>query len=187
MSTWQDEYLTRVLDKWVLDKKTTCWQNQRDLSNVRGRSSILCRNRMFTQCTYDFVIVTWGLKLAPMNIDVDFGGVNPGSPPIIEVGGQRYPFAPQKSRWNLLKILKLLLKQRLKCYRKYQNENSYFNYLHLIIFTVFKTLLRAKEHAVSCLLIHSFITEIYIAPLQGYYSEAFTTLARLKRRVLRLE
>src|SRR6218665_1071705 len=35
--------------------------------------------------------------------------------------------------------------------------------------------------------IHSFITEIYIAPLQGYYSEALPTLARLKRRVLRLE
>ena len=29
--------------------------------------------------------------------------------------------------------------------------------------------------------IHSFITEIYIAPLQGYYSEALPTLARLKR------
>src|SRR6218665_481157 len=35
--------------------------------------------------------------------------------------------------------------------------------------------------------IHSFITEIYIAPLQGHYSEALPTLARLKRRVLRLE
>src|SRR6218665_972882 len=35
--------------------------------------------------------------------------------------------------------------------------------------------------------IHSFITEIYIAPIQGYYSEALPTLARLKRRVLRLE
>src|SRR6218665_1075363 len=35
--------------------------------------------------------------------------------------------------------------------------------------------------------IHSFITEIYIAPLQGYYSEALPTLARLRRRVLRLE
>src|SRR6218665_2092000 len=32
--------------------------------------------------------------------------------------------------------------------------------------------------------IHSFITEIYIAPLQGYYSEALPTLAPLKRRVL---
>ena len=32
--------------------------------------------------------------------------------------------------------------------------------------------------------IHSFITKIYIAPLQGYYSEALPTLARLKRRVL---
>ena len=35
-----------------------------------------------------------------------------------------------------------------------------------------------------CHLIHSFIMEIYIAPLQGYYSEALPTLARLKRRVL---
>src|SRR6218665_1234720 len=35
--------------------------------------------------------------------------------------------------------------------------------------------------------IHSFITAIYIALLQGYYSEALPTLARLKRRVLRLE
>ena len=35
--------------------------------------------------------------------------------------------------------------------------------------------------------IHSFITEIYIAPLQGYYSEALPTLAWPKRRVLRLE
>src|SRR6218665_1971971 len=34
------------------------------------------------------------------------------------------------------------------------------------------------------LFIHSFITEIYIAPLQGYYSEALPALARLKRRVL---
>jgi len=32
---------------------------------------------------------------------------------------------------------------------------------------------------------HSFIMEIYIAPFQGYYSEALPTLARLKRRVLR--
>src|SRR6218665_2525280 len=37
------------------------------------------------------------------------------------------------------------------------------------------------------LFIHSFITEIYIAPLQGHYSEALPTLARLKRSVLRLE
>ena len=36
-------------------------------------------------------------------------------------------------------------------------------------------------------LVNSFITEIYIAPLQGYYSEALPTLARLKRRVLKLE
>src|SRR6218665_319264 len=35
--------------------------------------------------------------------------------------------------------------------------------------------------------IHSFITEIYIAPLQDYNSETLPTLARLKRRVLRLE
>src|SRR6218665_435104 len=35
--------------------------------------------------------------------------------------------------------------------------------------------------------IRSFITESYIAPLQGYYSEALPTLARLKRRVLRLK
>jgi len=28
--------------------------------------------------------------------------------------------------------------------------------------------------------IHSFITEIYIAPLQGYYSDALPTLARQK-------
>ena len=35
--------------------------------------------------------------------------------------------------------------------------------------------------------IHSFITEIYIAPLQDYYSESLPNLARLKRRVLRLE
>src|SRR6218665_3506628 len=35
--------------------------------------------------------------------------------------------------------------------------------------------------------VHSFITEIYIAPLQGCYSEALPTLARLKRIVFRLE
>src|SRR6218665_4074918 len=35
--------------------------------------------------------------------------------------------------------------------------------------------------------IHSFITWIYIAPLQGYYSEALPTLGWLKRAVLRLE
>ena len=34
------------------------------------------------------------------------------------------------------------------------------------------------------LFIHSFIREIYIASLQGYYSEALLTLARLKRSVL---
>jgi len=33
----------------------------------------------------------------------------------------------------------------------------------------------------------SFITEIYIAHLQDYYSEALPTLTWLKRRVLRLE
>ena len=31
-------------------------------------------------------------------------------------------------------------------------------------------------------LIHSSITEIYIAPLQGYYSEALPTIARLKNK-----
>jgi len=34
---------------------------------------------------------------------------------------------------------------------------------------------------------HSFITEIYIAPVKGYYSEALPTLARLKRAVFRPE
>jgi len=40
---------------------------------------------------------------------------------------------------------------------------------------------------VDSLNIHSFITKIYKAPLQDYYSEALPTLAQLKRRVLRLE
>jgi len=31
---------------------------------------------------------------------------------------------------------------------------------------------------------YTFITEIYIAPLQGYYSEVLLTLAWLKRTVL---
>ena len=35
--------------------------------------------------------------------------------------------------------------------------------------------------------IHTFIMEIYIAPLQGYCSEAFPTLAQLKRIVFMLE
>jgi len=35
--------------------------------------------------------------------------------------------------------------------------------------------------------IHSFVTWIYIAPLQGYYSEALPTLAWLKTAVLRVE
>ena len=35
--------------------------------------------------------------------------------------------------------------------------------------------------------VHSFLTWIYIAPLQGCYQEALPTLARLKRAVLRLE
>jgi len=35
-------------------------------------------------------------------------------------------------------------------------------------------------------LIRSFVTEIYIAPLRGYYSEALPTLARLKKTVFRL-
>jgi len=35
--------------------------------------------------------------------------------------------------------------------------------------------------------IRSFITEIYIAPLQGYYSEALQISAQLKRTVFRLE
>ena len=34
---------------------------------------------------------------------------------------------------------------------------------------------------------NSFITEFCIAPLQGYYSEALPTLARLKRTVSSLE
>src|SRR6218665_2842811 len=38
-------------------------------------------------------------------------------------------------------------------------------------------------HLVSkSLVIHSFITEPYIAPLQGYYSETLPTLARLKEK-----
>src|SRR6218665_3775187 len=44
-----------------------------------------------------------------------------------------------------------------------------------------------KMHNTVINAIHSFITEIYIAPLQGYYSEALPNLARLKRRVLRQE
>ena len=35
--------------------------------------------------------------------------------------------------------------------------------------------------------IHSFITQIYIAPLQGYNSEALPILARLRRTVFRLQ
>src|SRR6218665_935168 len=35
--------------------------------------------------------------------------------------------------------------------------------------------------------IRSFITEIYIVPLQGYYSEALQISAQLKRTVFRLE
>jgi len=34
---------------------------------------------------------------------------------------------------------------------------------------------------------HSFIADIYIAPLEGYYSEALPTIARLKRTVFRPE
>ena len=49
-----------------------------------------------------------------------------------------------------------------------------------------KSLTIANVHSMHGLT-HSFITEIYIAPLQGYYSEAFPTLARLKRTILRLE
>src|SRR6218665_4149116 len=33
----------------------------------------------------------------------------------------------------------------------------------------------------------SFITKIYIAPLQGYYSEALPILAKLKRTIFRVE
>ena len=42
-------------------------------------------------------------------------------------------------------------------------------------------------YACMYVFIHSHITEIYIAPLQSYYSEALPTIARLKRRVFRLE
>jgi len=35
--------------------------------------------------------------------------------------------------------------------------------------------------------IHSFIMEIYIAPLQGYYKESLPIPAQLKGKILRLE
>src|SRR6218665_658273 len=54
-------------------------------------------------------------------------------------------------------------------------------------YQVYKYVTRMKIHEPSHSFIHSFIMEIYIAPLQDYYSEALPTLARLKRRVLRLE
>jgi len=44
-----------------------------------------------------------------------------------------------------------------------------------------------KHFRIEFIIHYSLITEIYIAPLQGYYSEALLTLARLKRIVLRLE
>ena len=44
----------------------------------------------------------------------------------------------------------------------------------------------SKPIAVYASFIHSFIQFISIAPLQGYYSEALPTLARLKGTVLRI-
>jgi len=48
-------------------------------------------------------------------------------------------------------------------------------------------IIELKEQVRTDKFILSFIMEIYVAPLQGYYSEALLTLAWLKRIVFRLE
>jgi len=57
-------------------------------------------------------------------------------------------------------------------------------------FTTCKTVSQISKKSYATYLdrtFHSFITEIYIAPPQSYYSEALPKLARLKRAVFRLE
>src|SRR6218665_2282027 len=81
-------------------------------------------------------------------IGVDLGGQPGHAPPsIIELVGQRYTFAPPP-------IIQVRIFENIETTSEtktrnltttiYRNENNYFNYLHPIIFKIFKPSLSAK-------------------------------------------
>src|SRR6218665_125013 len=85
-------------------------------------------------------------SLAARRIGVDLGEQPGHAPPIIELVGQRYPFAPPIIQVRIFKNIETTseTKTRKLTTTIYHNENNYFNYLHPIIFKIFKPSLSAK-------------------------------------------
>src|SRR6218665_1120753 len=82
-----------------------------------------------------------------VTIGVDLGGQPGHAPPIIELVGQRYPFAPPPIiQVRIFENIETIseTKTRNLTTTIYHNENNYFNYLHPIIFKIFKPSLSAK-------------------------------------------
>src|SRR6218665_1298215 len=67
-------------------------------------------------------------------------------PPIIELVGQRYPFAPPIIQVRIFENIETTseTKTRNLTTTIYHNENNHFNYLRPIIFKIFKPSLSAK-------------------------------------------
>src|SRR6218665_2459327 len=85
-------------------------------------------------------------------IGVDLGGSRGTRPPIIELVGQRYPFAPPIIQVRIFENIEITseTKTRNLTTTIYHNENNYFNYLNPIIFKIFKPSLSAKLTCRAC-------------------------------------
>src|SRR6218665_2261078 len=81
-------------------------------------------------------------------IGVDLGGAaGARAPPIIELVGQRYRFAPPIIQVRIFLNIETTSETKtrnLTTTRYYHNENNFFNYLHPIIFKIYKPSLSAK-------------------------------------------
>ena len=66
-------------------------------------------------------------------IGVDLGGSRGTRPPIIELVGQRYPFAPPIIQVRIFENIETTSETKTRNLLPdiYHNENNYFNYLHL--------------------------------------------------------
>src|SRR6218665_370203 len=75
------------------------------------------------------------------------------APPIIELGA-KVSFCPPKIQVRIFENIETTSETKtikeLNYYQKYHKENSYFNYLHPIIFKILKTSLGAKLTCELC-------------------------------------
>jgi len=81
------------------------------------------------------------------HIGVDLGGQPGHAPPIIELVGQRYPFVPPIIQVRIFENIETTSETKTMNLTTtiHHNENNYFNYLHPLIFKIFKPSLSANR------------------------------------------